>query len=109
MQRYIKGQGDPAVKPIALNYLMSVLVDTEEKCIGRLVGTPQATIRRAVEAKDMAALQAEHDRLLGTGNQAGVVSSKYNINYGPEGQNRAAPLALPDRPQGGASAQPGVR
>jgi len=109
MQRYIKGQGDVAMKPVSLNYLVSVLIETEEKCVGRLVGTPQATIRRAIEAKDVAALQAEHDRLLGAGNQAGTLSAKFNINYGPEGQTRAAPLALPDRPQAGASPLPAVR
>ena len=109
VQRYIKGQSDAAIKPVSLNYLVSVLVETEEKCIGRLVGTPQATIRRAIEAQDAGALQAEHDRLLGAGDQAGVLSSKFNVNYGPEGQNRPAPLILPDRPQAGEAAEPGVR
>lgn len=109
MQRYIKGQSDGAVKPISLNYLVSVLIETEEKCIGRLLGAPQATIRRAIEAKDVAALQAEHDRLLGAGNQAGVLSSKFSVNYGPEGQGRPAPLTLPDRPEGGVPAGPGVQ
>ena len=31
MQRYIKGQGDAAIKPVSLNYLASVLIETEEK------------------------------------------------------------------------------
>ena len=109
MQRYLKGQSDAAIKPISLNYLVSVLIETEEKCIGRLVGTPQATLRRAIEAKDFAALQAEHDRLLGAGDQAGVLSAKFSVDYGLDGQNRPAPLVLPDRPQAGATAQPGVR
>lgn len=104
MQRYIQGQG--GLKPASAGYLVSVMIDTEEKCLGRLIGAPQANIRRAIEAGDLNALQTEHDRLLGTGNQAGALSSKLNISYGPEGQSQAAPLTLPPRPQSNASAQP---
>ncbi len=106
MQRYVQGQNQGALKPASAGYLVSVMIDAEEKCLGRLLGAPQANIRRAIEAGDLNALQTEHDRLLGTGNQAGVLSSKLNISYGPEGQSQAAPLTLPPRPQSNASAQP---
>jgi hypothetical protein len=105
MQRYIQGQGQGALKPTSANYLVSVMIDTEEKCLGRLLGAPQANIRRAVEAGDLNALQAEHDRLLGAGSQAGTLSAKLNISYGPEGQSQTTPLSLPPRPQASASAQ----
>ena len=107
MQRYIKGQGQGVLRTANASYLVSVLIDTEEKCLGRLLGTPQATIRRAVEANNLNALQAEHDRVLGTGNQAGTLSSKFNVSYGPEGESRAAPLPLPERPQRSAATRPG--
>ena len=91
------------IKTVSANYLVSVLMEAEEKCLGRLLGAPQATIRRALEAKDLAALQSEHDRLLGAGDQAGALSSKFTVSYGPEGQTRPAPLTLPARPQRTAS------
>lgn len=107
VQRYIKGQ--ETLKPMSRNYLASVMIGTEEKCLGRLIGTPQAGIRRAVEASDLNALQAEHDRVLGAANQAGALSSKLNINYGAEGQSQPAPPTLPARPQAAPSAQPGPK
>jgi len=103
MQRYMAGQRDGSIKPVSANYLISVMMDTEEKCLGRLLDAPQATIRLAVESKDLAALQAEHDRLLGAGDQAGSLSSKFTVNYGPAGESRPAPLTLPGRPQRTAS------
>ncbi|UCD52856.1 MAG: hypothetical protein JSW27_09490 [Phycisphaerales bacterium] len=106
MQRYIKGQGQGTLPNASANYLVSVMIDTEEKCLGRLLGTPQVNLRRAIEAGDLNALQAEHDRLLGAGSQAGALSSKLSISYGPEGQSQAAPLALPPQPQSSASAPP---
>ncbi len=99
MERYIRGQAEGGLKADSANYLVSVMVDVEERCLGKLLGTPQVAIRRAIEAGDMNALQAEHDRLLGSGNQAGVLSSKLNINYGAAGQNQPAPTPLPARPE----------
>lgn len=104
MQRYIQGLGQGVLKPTSANYLVSVMIDTEEKCLGRLLGAPQMNIRRAIEAGDLNALQAEHDRLLGTGGQAGTLSAKLNISYGPEGQSQTTPLSLPPRPQASTSA-----
>ncbi len=103
IQRYIKGQNLGRLRELARNYLISVLIDTEEKCLGRLLGAPQATIRRAVEAGDLNALQAEHDRLMGAESRAGAVPTRFNFSYGAQGENRTAPPALPDPPQQTAS------
>jgi hypothetical protein len=95
MQRYIKGVRANALREASRNYLASVLVTTEEQCLSKLLGAPQATIRRAVEASDMDGLQAEHDRLLGGANQAGALPSKFNFTYGSTGNSRV-PQALPE-------------
>jgi hypothetical protein len=95
MQRYIKGVRAGSLPELSRNYLASVLVATEEQCLSKLLGAPQSTIRRAVEAGDMDSLQAEHDRLLGGANQAGALPSKFNFTYGSTGNSRV-PQALPD-------------
>ncbi|MDI6448335.1 hypothetical protein [Anaerobaca lacustris] len=99
IQRYIKGQNLGRLRDVSRNYLISVLIDTEDKCVGRLLGAPQATIRRAIEGGDLAGLQAEHDRLLGTAASAGVIPTRFNFSYGAQGENRTAPPVLPDPPQ----------
>jgi hypothetical protein len=98
MQRYIRGVRANTLKEASRNYLASVLVGTEEQCLSKLLGAPQSTIRRAVEAGDMDGLQAEHDRLLGGANQAGALPTKFNFTYGTTGNSRV-PLALPDPTQ----------
>lgn len=99
MQRYIKGLRLGLLDESAANHLASVLVETEEKCLGRLLGTPQATIRQAVEGKAIDALQAEHDRLFGTDSGAGALPSKLGFSYGSADAPRSAPLALGDPPR----------
>jgi hypothetical protein len=99
IQRFIKGQKLVRLSDLSRNYLISVLIDTEEKCLTRLLGTPQTTIRRAIEAGDLAALQTEHDRLFGTESSTGAIPAKFNFNYGQPGQNRTAPPVLPDPPE----------
>lgn len=99
IQRYIRGVQDNALRDLSRNYLAAVLVETEEQCIGKLLGTPQAGIRRAVEAGDMNALQAEHDKLLGGPNEKGALPSKFNFTYGSADNSRQAPQALPEPPQ----------
>lgn len=103
MQRYIKGQNLGRLRDLSRNYLISVLIDTEEKCLNRLLGASQTTIRRAIEAGDLAALQAEHDRLFGTESSAGAIGAKFNFSYGAPGESRTAPPVLPDPPQRKAS------
>ena len=77
--------------------LASVLVGTEESCIGKLLGKPQTSIKRAVEREDDRALWAEHDRLLGSAAQAGALASKIRFMYGPDsgGKKHNGPFALP--------------
>ncbi len=99
IQRYVKGLSLGRLSSVSRNYLISVLIDTEEKCLNRLLGTPQTAIRRAIEAGDLAGLQAEAGRLLGTDSSAGAIPTKYNFNYGTDGQVRTAPPVLPDPPQ----------
>ncbi len=105
IQRYIRGVRDSAIRDLSRNYLSAVLVETEERCIGRLLGTSQAGVRRAVEAGDMNALQAEHDKLLGGPNEKGALPSKFNFTYGSADNSRQAPLTLPEPPQRKAVAE----
>ena len=99
IQRYIKGQQRGVLKSISRNYLASVIAEIEAQCLGRLLGTPQQGLVRAIQAQSLDGLGAEHDRLLGAQGQAGALVSKLGINYGSAGQSRAEPLALPDPPQ----------
>jgi len=102
MQRYIKGQD--FLSNNNKHYLASVLVETEDKCIGKLLGRPQSTIRRAVEQKDYSLLLQEHNRLLGDEIRAGELASKLNFDYGPDpsGKKMVAPPTLPDPPRSGS-------
>jgi hypothetical protein len=99
IQRYIRGLKDNNLRELSGSYLASVLAETEQQCLSRLLSGPQTGITRAVEAGDFNALQAEHDRLLGTANQPGALPSKFNFTYGSAQEKRTAPLALPDPPQ----------
>jgi len=98
IQRYVKGAG--LLNDTQKSHLASVLVDTEDKCIGRLLGKPQLTIRRALERKNVQAILAEHDRLLGTAATPGQLPEILKFDYGttPTDSKRNAPLPLPDPP-----------
>jgi len=99
MQRYIKGRD--FLPEANKHYLTSVLVDVEEKCIGRLLRRPQSTIKKAVEQADYAAVQQEYDKLFGDGARQGQLVEQLKFDYGanPDGSKRAAPLALPEPPK----------
>ena len=99
IQRYIRSLKDNNLRELSGSYLASVLVEAEQQCLSKLLNAPQTSITRAVEAGDAGALQAEHDRLLGTANQAGALPSKFNFTYGSAPEKRSAPLALPEPPQ----------
>jgi len=105
IQRYIRGTQDNALTGLSRNYLATVLIETEEQCLSKLLGGTQAGIRRALEAGDLNAMQAEHDRLLGGSNQQGALPGKFNFSYGTGGNSRSAPLVLPVPQQGGAVAE----
>jgi hypothetical protein len=98
IQRYIKGQN---LSNNNKQYLASVLVETEDKCIGKILGKAQSTIKRAVEQNNISALQQEYDRLFGDMSKAGELTLKLNIDYGTDASGRKiiAPLPLPDPPE----------
>jgi hypothetical protein len=98
IQRYVKGRG--SLTDTQKRQLASVLVETEDKCVGRILGAPQSIIKKAVERDDYAAIVVEHNRLLGDAKQAGELSSKLNFDYGTtsDGRKRTAPPPLPAPP-----------
>jgi len=104
IQRYIKGQQQGVLPESSRNYLASVVAEVENRCLNRLMGAPQAILTMAVQQNDVNALQAEHDRLLGAANQAGVLVSRLNFTYGSAGNDRSTPLTLPDPPRRAAVA-----
>jgi len=99
IQRYLKG-------PVVLNdtqknHLASVMVEVQEKCVSRLLGSPQTSFRRALERESMDAISAEHDALLGSGSNPGQLSARLGFDYGTDsaGAKRTAPIPLPDAPR----------
>jgi hypothetical protein len=102
IQRYIKGTRLGVLRDPSKDYLGSVLIEVNDKCLPKLLGTSSGMIRQAVEANDPSALEAlqnEHDRLLGSADKAGLLPAKYDFTYGAKGQNLQAPLPLGDPPQ----------
>jgi len=103
IQRYVKGKD--FLNEAQKQQLAAVLAEVENACIAKLLGTPQGTIKRAVEREDMMGLLQEHDRLLGDNARAGELPRKLGFDYGtdPDGGKRTAPLdvpAPPRRPEG---------
>ncbi|MCX5645872.1 MAG: hypothetical protein NTZ17_14520 [Phycisphaerae bacterium] len=105
IQRYIRGVKDNNLKESSASQLASVLVETEQQCLSSLLSGPQTGVRRALEAGDMTALQAEHDKLLGGPNQTGALPSKFNFTYGSAQDKRTSPLPLPEPSQHKAAAE----
>ncbi|MBN2129290.1 MAG: hypothetical protein JW741_07320 [Sedimentisphaerales bacterium] len=104
IQRYIKGQQLGVLPANSRDYLASVVAEVENKCLSKLMGASQATLTMALQENNINALQAEHDRLLGAGNQAGALVGRLNFTYGPAGSGRSTPLTLPDPPRSQAVA-----
>jgi hypothetical protein len=98
IERYLKGQD---LSDTNRQYLASVLVETEDKCIGKLLGRPQSNIKRAIEENNISLLRQEYDRLFGNQAKAGELTTKLGIDYGTDanGRKRIAPLPLPDPPK----------
>ena len=96
IQRYLKGQN--VLNETQKGHLASVLVEVQEKCVSRLIGTPQTTFRRALERASLTAIADEHNTLLGSGTTAGQLPSKLGFDYGTDsaGAKRTAPVPLPD-------------
>ena len=99
IQRYIKA--NDILNETQKQQLTTVLIETEDKCISRLLGGPQVTIRRAIERTNLAALSDEHNRLLGDETNPGLLPSKFTFDYNttPNGTKRTAPIPLPEKPQ----------
>ncbi len=95
MQRYIKGQD--VLPERSKERLISVMVETEQKCIARLTGLEQSVIKSAIENDNIDGLKTEHDRLLGKEGNAGELSARLGFIYGisDEGENITAPKELP--------------
>jgi len=102
MQRYIKDiKGGNFLSDTQKQQLASVLVETEDKCLGKILGIRQSIIKRSVEQGDIMRLLLEHSRLLGDDTRPGQFALKLNFDYGqnPDGSRRTAPLALQDPPK----------
>jgi hypothetical protein len=100
MSRYIKGLAEPVLLSDRQKYrLASVLVEIEDRCIGKLLGIRQSVIKKAVEDGNIGGLAHEHKRLFGDETAAGELSKKLGLTYrGPDGGERLSPLALDEPP-----------
>lgn len=98
MQRYVKGRD--LLTDSQKEQMVSVMVETEQTCIGNILEMPQSIIQKAVEQDDITALLAEHNRLLGDETEAGKLALKLKFDYGqgPDGNKLTAPLSLPRSP-----------
>ncbi|MBN1804072.1 MAG: hypothetical protein JW837_02355 [Sedimentisphaerales bacterium] len=98
VQRYVKGAD--ILDSTQKSHLITVLADTEDKCIGLLLNKPQMTIRRAIERNSLPDILAEHDRLLGSAVTTGQLPQtlKFDYSTNPNGPRLTAPLPLPDPP-----------
>lgn len=98
VQRYIKGQN--YLSAAQKQYLASVLVETEHKCIRNVLG-PTIKIKKAVEQDNYEVLWLEHNRVLGDESRAGLLPRKWKFHYGVDrnGKIRTAPLTLPEPPK----------
>ena len=97
IQRYVKGR--ELLSDTQKGQLASVIVETEDKCISKLLGKTQAAIKRAIEADDTTALLREHDMLLGDETAAGQLPLKLGFEYSSTGGSRTAPAPLPEPPK----------
>ena len=93
IQRYIKGADVLTERQKA--ELETVLVETERKCIGNILGIPQQRIKKFIERDELAGLVTEHDRLLGNSDESGELVKILGFSYGEQdGQKRGWPLEL---------------
>jgi hypothetical protein len=102
LQRYVKGKD--ILNDTQKQHLASVLVETEDKCINRILDRPQSSqspIRRAMERGNIEELMDEHNRILGTETVPGQLPTTLGFNYNTTltGTILTAPLTLPDPPQ----------
>jgi len=96
IQRYIKSKS--FLSDDQKYQLVSIMVETEDKCISKLLGRTQTGIKRAIETDDTIALLREHDKLLGCKTAAGQLPLKLEFEYGSTGGSQTAPVSLPEPP-----------
>ena len=92
IQRYAKGQAK--LTDQQKQDLVSIIVETENKCITGLTNQPQSTLKRAIERGDMAALMTEHDKLLGSVTEKGMLPELLHFSYKAGNQEQDFPLLL---------------
>lgn len=101
MQRYIMSMNDSSLlDSTQKQQLASVLVDVEQRCIGKLTEISQSAIRTAVEKDKPSALLAEHNSLFGSEDSIGRLVRALDFDYGqnPDGSRRLIPRVLPSGP-----------
>lgn len=101
IQKYIKnGTGGDFLNAKQKQELASVMVEIEDKCIGKLTSFQQTVIRRAIEEGGLNVLMMEHNRLLGDGTKVGEIPRRIGFDYGAaeDGSRLTAPKPLPDAP-----------
>jgi len=96
MQRYIKGLARPGLLSDQQKHrLASVLVEIENKCLGRLLEIRQSVIKKAVEEGNLESLKHEYTRLFGDETAAGEIAGKLGFAYQASGGgDRLSPLPL---------------
>jgi len=102
MQRYIMSMNDPnLLDSTQKEQLASVLVDVEQKCIGKLTEISQSAIKSAIEKDKSSTLLAEHNSLFGGEENIGRLVRSLDFDYGqnPDGSRRLIPRVLPPRPE----------
>ncbi len=95
IQRYAKTQTELTVQQ--KQDLISIIVETENTCVSGLTKEPQTTLRRAIERGDITALMTEHDRLLGSATEKGVLPELLHFSYKAGNQEQDIPLLLEAR------------
>ncbi len=92
IQRYAKNQAQLTNQQ--KEDLISIIAETEEKCLTKLTKEPQAALKRALERGDMALLMTEHDTLLGSTTKTGTLPELLHFSYKAGNMEQNFPLAL---------------
>ncbi len=92
IQRYAKNQAQ--LTDQQKEDLISIIAETEDKCITKLTKQPQVALRRALERGDVTILMTEHDALLGSATQKGTLAELLHFSYKAGNMEQDFPLAL---------------
>ena len=99
IQRYI--MGNESFDDRVNQQLVSVIVGTEKRLLGKLVPGMHGSITRAIEKGKISLLSSAHDSLLGTTASDGRLAIALGFGYGKDqnGRSLSAPLPLPRQPE----------